>query len=438
MSVRTEYTAAAILGVSHSAQHFYMRLVPTLIPVLTVDLRLPLWQLGLLVSVYSISDGLAQAPVGVLSDRHDRKYILTTGIALLGVGYLVFGSAPVLGSDEVAFVLANHPIDGVFLVMVLSMAVAGVGGSVLHPVGYPMITANMSPERRGKGLGIWGSAAKFGDAAAPLLMGIAILVLAWERILLLLGVAGLVYAALLFVVLSGDAFRTLPHGHADSERTAETTDVWDIDRRRYVYPIVVVSLFFVTRVIVTKGIDTYVPTFITDVYGYSLTVGSVYLPPASFANFYFSALLIVAGVVQLLTGDLTDRYDPRVVLIGFLLASAAAIALLFALPLSPLALLAVLLVTGAGLWGLNPARDALVSDITPPEREGRTFGYLWSFTQIVGSLSPIVIGVVAGTAGIRQGFGWLALVSLVAAGVVALLFSDRVYVDPSEASAGAD
>ena len=83
-------------------------------------------------------------------------------------------------------------------------------------------------------------------------------------------------------------------------------------------------------------------------------------------------------------------------------------------PLSPLWLLLVSLVIGIGLWGLNPARDILISQITPAKREGRTFGYLWTVTHLTGAAIPTIIGYIADIMGLRWSFGVLAIASLLA------------------------
>jgi MFS family permease len=95
----------------------------------------------------------------------------------------------------------------------------------------------------------------------------------------------------------------------------------------------------------------------------------------------------------------------------------------------PAALFAVLLVLGASLWGLNPARDAIVSDIAPAEREGRTFGYLWTGALLISSASPAVIGYIGDVASLRQAFLVLAGVVALSIVPVALLLSDRVYLE---------
>jgi MFS family permease len=309
--------------------------------------------------------------------------------------------------------------------MAAGMVVAGAGSSVVHPTGYPLVTANVRAARKGRALGIWGSASKFGDTLSPAAVAVLVLVLTWDQVLLVLGTAGVGYALALAVVLRGGRIETRPPGTAEDAAgeatgTTEARAVLD-DRRAFVYPMLAVLLFFITRGVATKGVRTFVPQFVTDVYGYSLTLFGTTVGPASLANVYFSALLFTAAVVQLVAGGLTDRYDHRKVIVGmFGLATLGLVALSY-VELSPLALLVALLVVGGSIWGASPARDTLGSDISPAEWEGRTFGYLWTFASVVGTAWPVVIGYLAETIGIQASFRYLAVSALAGAGVILLV-----------------
>lgn len=434
MQHRREWAFALVMSAAHGAQHFFSRLVPPLIPILLVALERPLWQLGLLVTVFELASGFTQAPVGELADRYDRRYVLAPGIGVLAAGYVLFGLAPTVGAGLPSASVLGSTFDGTYLVMLVAMVVGGAGASVTHPTGYPLISANVGEARKGRALGMWGSAAKLGDAAAPAAVAVLILVLAWHQVAAVLGLLGLAFGLVLFAVLSTGDFETTPPAAADDggEDGGETADVWGADPRVFVYPMLAILLFFAARMVTTTGVNTFVPAFIVDVYGYSLAALGVELAPESFANFYFSALLLTAAAVQLVTGGLTDRFEHRKVLVGFLAVTTVALAVLSFVSLGPLPLLVVLLVVGGGLWGLNPARDALVSDITPAEYEGRTFGYLWTVAQVIGAASPVFIGYVAGITGIQDSFRYLALTTGIATVAIALLFSERVY-DPGAA-----
>lgn len=440
----TEFRFALLISSVHAAQHFFTRLIPPLIPVLAVAMALPLWQLGLLITVFSLGNGLFQTPMGIFSDRYDRRHILSAGIGILAFGYVLFGLSSVLAVPLPELSLLGYTFAPEYIVMCVAMFVSGVGASVVHPTGYPMITANVSPDVKGKTLGMWGSAAKFGDAASPALIGVLLLVLVWNEILLLFGVAGVIYAIVLFVVLGRDSVDTLPVEHDDREAEDESDDdaqgendgerhgeddtesknVWNADKRLFVYPILAILMFFVARMVATQGVNAFVPALVVEVYGVELFG----FQPESVANFFFTALLISAGVSQLIAGEFTDRYDHRLILIALLLLSAATLGAVSFLSLPPIVLFLTLVLLGAGLWGLNPARDALISDITPPEREGRTFGYVWTATYVIGAFAPAAVGFIADLTSVQASFRYLALASLVSAVFVALLYSDRVYV----------
>lgn len=427
---RREWLFAGVISACHTVQHVYLRLLPPLIPLLAVDLGFPLWKLGLLVGARSAADGLGQTPMGVLSDSHDRRLLLPGGVAVMGAGFALFALAPMLGGVIPGFAIAGYPVTGTFAVMFVAVLVAGVGSSAVHPTGYPLITANISGAYKGRALGIWGSSARLGDATIPLLVGVLILVTIWEYIVLVTGLLGLVYAGVLFVVLGRDEFDTTPMNEPEeSGDGADDESIWSADRRLYIYPVLAVFAFFGFRSIVTGGVTTFVPAFITEAYAYTLTLGERVIEPESIANFYYTVLLLTAGITQLFVGELVDRYDHRAVLLGFLSLAAIALTILSFAETSPAMLFLVLLFLGAGLWGLNPARDALISDITPEEREGRTFGYLWTGTLLLGAIAPIVVGYIGDVASLRDGFQLLAAVTVVSVVPIVVLYSDRVYVN---------
>lgn len=423
-----------VISTAHLSQHFLMRLLPPLIPVLAVALEYPLWQLGLLVSLFIFGSGLAQAPLGVVSDRYNRLYLLPTGIAIAGAGYILFAGAMVLGAGIPTLTLFGYTFQGEFLMMCLAMLISGVGAAVVHPVGYPMITDNVDADNKGKVLGAFGSSAKAGDAAAPLAIGILILVLAWEQILLLMGLVGIAFGVGLFVVLRDEKYDTVPAARRKTEDGADTESptIWDTDRRSYMYPLAIIYLFFISKNFAGEGIKTFLPTFIVAVYAYSFTLQDVYLAPESVANFYFAALLVFASVIQLGVGAVTDRYDTRLILLGGIGMATVGFLTLALLDLGPILLLIALFLAGVGIYGLAPARDALISDISPPEFEGRTFGYIWTAILLTGSAMPPIIGYIMETAGMREGFLVLTLGTVIAAGFISLLFFERFYLtEPS-------
>jgi len=436
-----EWRFALTISGAHGVDHFLKRVFPPLIPIWAAAFGFPLWKLGVLLGAQTFGAAVGQAPMGHLSDRYDRRLMLPAGIALMGLGFVVFPALP--GADALAFevTVAGTRLSGGLLAMLATMVAGGLGSSTLHPTGYPLISRNVAPDRKGTALGMWGSARAFGDGTAPAVVGVALLLTGWRRILVAFGLLGLLYAAYLFVALG--AFETRPAGRVAGDAGdgggggpdgdgADRSSIWAVDRRLFVYPALAVFAAFVLQLVATAGTTVFLPEFITSEYGYSFSAAGVTITPESTASFYYSALLLTAGVVQIGTGRLVDRYDPRTVLLGFLAAGAAMLVVLAVFVFSPVALFPALLLLGASLWGLNPARDAIISDIAPADREGRTFGYLWTGGLILSSASPAVVGWIGDTAGLRRAFLLVAGLVVLSAVPIALLLSERVYLDAGE------
>ena len=414
------------LSGAHAVSHVFRRLLPPLIPVWVLAFGYPLWKLGLLAGAFSLGSGLGQTPSGMLSDRYDRRYILPAGLALVGACYAVFALVPGLGLADVTIDVAGGT-SLEFVLLLATVFVGGTGTSVLHPAGYPLLSENVDPTRKGRALGVFGSAAKFGDALAPAMVGALLLVMAWPSVLVLIGSMGIVYAAALFVALGAYETRPKVLQAEDDGEGEDGVDVWGGDRRLFVYPILAIFLFFSVRMIAAGGVNVFIPEFITSVYGFSLSVLGVEVTAASVASFYYSALLVTAGATQLWTGALVDRFDHRKVLLAVLGTATVLLVVLATTVLSPLLLFLVLVALGGSMWGLNPARDALISEITPAEREGRTFGYLWTGALVIGSVSPVIVGYIGEVSGLQQAFALLAAVTVLSAVPIALLLSRRVY-----------
>jgi MFS family permease len=409
--------------------HLLKRVFPPLVPVWAVAFGFPLWKLGALLGALTLGSALGQAPVGHLSDRYDRRYILPIGIGLMGSCFVVFPAIPRVAFLAVEFTVVGTAVTGHLLGMLTTLFVVGLGSSTLHPAGIPLISQNVPSGRKGGVFGMWGSARAFGDGTAPALVGVGLLVADWVWILWAFGAAGLLYAVYLFVTL-GD-FETRPASQMTTDAD-ESVSPWSQDRRRYVYPMLAVFAAFVLQLVATSGVLVFLPEFITSQYGYTFSVAGFAVTPESTASFYYSALLLTAGVVQIGTGRLVDRYDHRTVLVGFLVAGACVLVVLVEVAFSPLGLFAVLLLLGATLWGFYPARDALISDIAPDDHEGRTFGYLWTGALVASALSPAVVGAIGDVAGLRQAFSIIAALVVVSTIPVALLLSDRVYVERTD------
>ncbi|MFD4613512.1 MFS transporter [Streptomyces sp. NPDC058451] len=131
-----------------------------------------------------------------------------------------------------------------------------------------------------------------------------------------------------------------------------------------------------------------------------------------------TSLLVLGGLLALydgaevllkpLFGTLADRIGARPVLLGGLMAFAAASAL-YVVADSPGRLWAARLGQGAAASAFSPSASALVARLTPAAKHGRAFGSYGFYKSIGYTLGPLLGGVLVWAGGLRLLFTVLAV-----------------------------
>ena len=136
-----------------------------------------------------------------------------------------------------------------------------------------------------------------------------------------------------------------------------------------------------------------------------------------------SAFMIMAGLLSIPTGLLSDRIGRRrPLLIGLLLLSGSSF--LLALGQSPLQMGCIYLVFGIGLAALSPTLMSYVADITPPEALGQAFGWYTMSLYSGMTLGPAVGGLLGSLIGFRPIFACSGSLILLMFGAAYLLLHD--------------
>ncbi|WP_434740660.1 MFS transporter [Micromonospora sp. SH-82] len=160
-----------------------------------------------------------------------------------------------------------------------------------------------------------------------------------------------------------------------------------------------------------------------------------------FSDDAVTSLLVLGGLLALydgaevllkpLFGSLADRIGARPVLLGGLVAFAAA-SLVYVVADSQSWLWAARLGQGAAASAFSPSASTLVSRLNPATRQGRAFGSYGFYKSIGYTLGPLLGGLLAWAGGLRLLFVVLALLgaavavwALVAVPVVAPLPKTR-------------
>src|SRR5262245_52679724 len=157
--------------------------VSTAIPVIRVDLGATLEQLEWTVNAYTLTFAAFLLTGAALGDRFGRKRLFMIGVALF-----TGASAAAALSPSAEWLIAAR-------------AVQGLGGAIVTPLTLTILSAAVSPERRGAALGAWSGIAGLAVAMGPLVGGAVVDGISWQWIFWLNVPVGLVLAPLAFLRL---------------------------------------------------------------------------------------------------------------------------------------------------------------------------------------------------------------------------------------------
>lgn len=396
--------AVGVVSGGHLFSHFYLLAFPPLFPFIGSEFGLSNAELGLVVSFVNLT-GLLQTPVGSVVDRAGARRVF-----LLGVVVSAGGTA-----------LASLATG--YLALLALAALAGLGQPAFHPANYAMMDAVTGDATKGKAYGLHQVAGWCGFAAAPLVVGTVGATAGWRVALVVAGTAGLGYAALSALLLRPHYLRTIDGAdRSGGDRDADLATRLRAATRDLLSPAILTLFgFFLVMIAALQGVQSFVPILATQGLGLSPTLGNAAL----------TALPAGAAVGVVLGGFLADRVPARAVIAtGLALATATLwVGVAGPVPVVDAGFVAVFAVVGFFVGAVNPARDRLVSEYTPPGATGRTFGFVFTGLTVGAVVGPPAFGAVIDAT--APGTGFLLMGgTFLAAGVVSLAFGTRLLPAP--------
>ncbi len=427
-------TYIALFIGAHFAHHLLTALVAPLLPFIRSSFELTYTQAGMVVSAFTLTYGIAQLPAGWLADRVGRRYLITVGVAGVGLA----GAAAGLTSGY-----------GALIVALIAMGIAGGG---YHPSASPLIIASVPPGRAGRALGlhlVGGSASHF---VTPLLGGALAGLFGWRGAFL--GIAGpvVIFGIIFYVIISGrgeqvwsapggpspqatadrdvpvgvsskhtaqreyhgvetgraDSGGTPPNGANSPENRANTPPAGRATARPRTIARIAVFLVLTSAVAAAVGsLVAFIPLYLVDAFGISAAVAAAAL------SVFFATGMVAAPI----GGGLSDRIGPVRILIVLAIAVGPLIMLAAAVP-SALLFVAVLVVLGIAAFVRMPVSEAYLTADVPEHLRSTVLGvYFFAGMEASGIVTPI-LGRLIDTRGFAFAFtglgGALAAVSVVA------------------------
>jgi EmrB/QacA subfamily drug resistance transporter len=138
--------------------------VTTALPVIKADLGASLQGLEWTVNAYTLTFAVFLLTGAALGDRFGRRRLLVAGLALFTVSSAAAALAPSIGW------------------LIAARAAQGIGGAIVAPLTLTILSAAVSPSRRGMALGIWGGVSGLAIAIGPVVGGAIVEGISWQWI----------------------------------------------------------------------------------------------------------------------------------------------------------------------------------------------------------------------------------------------------------------
>src|SRR5271165_1872620 len=138
------------LSASHMLNDVMQSLAPALYPVFRQEFALSFFQVGLITFVFQLTASFLQPVIGLSLDKRPLNWILPVGMAFTLVGLVLLAFA-----DS-------------YLLILLSVAVVGIGSAIFHPEASRVARA-ASGGRHGFAQSLFQVGGNFGQSLGPLL-----------------------------------------------------------------------------------------------------------------------------------------------------------------------------------------------------------------------------------------------------------------------------
>jgi predicted MFS family arabinose efflux permease len=215
-------------------------ILPPLFPAIMKDLPLTYQDLGNLVAVLGIAWGVSAIATGFLSDRLGRRSILVPSVVVFSLLSVLSGMATGLVS------------------LLLIRTVMGAFEGPVAATGVAVAVEASHPKRRGMNNGIFQcTVSLFGSGVGPILATQLLLVTTWRHVFWIVGLPGLLIAAILWFVIREPATLAAQRGTTVVARAP----FWTVFKHRNVPLAMVTLLCAMTGIFVLSAM---MPNYLVD------------------------------------------------------------------------------------------------------------------------------------------------------------------------------
>jgi MFS family permease len=200
MSKSTPWFRVFLLFLVGATAAFLVGKAPVALPMLRAELKLSLFQAGLLISIFSLVAAAFGAVFGAVADRYGQRRVAASGLIIAAAASAAGAFAP-----NATFLLASRICEGLGFFLV----------STAIP---PLMLRLSAPEDRQKAMGLWGAFLPAGAATILLAGGLLADAIGWRGLWLL--TSGALLVAATWLITAARSFELAPQIQSTNSLTS--------------------------------------------------------------------------------------------------------------------------------------------------------------------------------------------------------------------------
>lgn len=372
-----------VLSFAHFSNDVFQSIVPSIFPMLEESLSLNLAEIGIIALVYQVFASIFQPIVGIVFDKRPRPYYLPIGMmfTLVGLAILAYSMS--------------------YIVVLVSVALVGVGSSIIHPEAS-RLTHLASGGKHGLAQSIFQVGGNLGGSLGPLLAALIITPYGQNYIILFS------FFTLIVILLLSPIYKW--YGKKlkevkEKKATLEHIRANPLSHRKTVFAISMLLILLFSKYVYMASLTNYYTFFLIDKFGVTTQESQMYL-----FMFLFSVAL-----GTLIGGPIGDRIGRKYVIWVSILGAAP-----FALFMPHVGLMGTCILTTIVGVVLASAFSAILvyAQELLPSKLGLVSGMFFGLAFGIAGISAALLGWVANSHGIQFVYDMCAYMPLL--GIVAL------------------
>lgn len=369
----------------------------TVIPLIKTDLGLTDYDIGDVVMIFTVVYGILVPVSGFLGDLVSRKWIVIWSLLIFSVGTLCTG------------------FSGGIVLLIVFRSIATGGGEAFYFPAATSLLSQLHSNTRATALSIHQTSLYVGIIASGFISGYIGEHYGWRAAFYVFGTIGVIWAIICMFVMQNTAMPTTQATTASEENKIKFSKMLAAILKKETF--FCLALAFACQCFVNVGYNTWMPSYLHEKYGMSLSMAGL---NSMLWHFAFAFVGVMIG------GKLSDIFSVKYKqsrMIAEFLGLLLAVPFIFLCGYTDNLVVCCIAMAGFGFFrGVYDSNlFAALFDVIEPRYRATASGIYLSFAFVMGSVAPKLMAYIKETAGFSAGIMSLSVAFLL--GSVFILIS---------------